>query len=614
MSIQLAPTELLDRIFQYLPRSNLLVCSSVCTNWQPPALCLFYKNIELSEKTKEAWLEMARQTTVARNIGVFVRKLTVNLAFSTTLSQADFLKLLYFIPYVKSIDLELSGYKLHYLGYLNKRSTDCISYLEEIYTGDLFTDYQLKQYFLCAYSFRNSLKHLTLRNPNAIYEIEGQSGSGLSFLKKFMSLNHVSIISDSQIRSSELANLFDAFRSCPKLVSFSYQNSFLLLDQGEPDETLIHSKNASTMNLNDTKINAIELIVPNLTTYYIKSILVNFPTSLNQFTVSMTQTDYRDWIQEHNELFGIYLGLVKSCKILISNNKRRYSMSRRVQTPKELSRFWKLFRSARRNRKLFTTMHFSFPGSGTKPDFMFERDEHNMTLSYNSENLEDFYTSLEEFSPIYSSGYISPCNTDLVVDSVVIELLLHTSDEINQIRCKKIIDTFKTHACNLKSLSIEFTTSSTTNSEENMSIQLKSNSLRPSNILIPNYALLKNIDFETLSIKSITSMLPQLTTLKIINCKPKFQENYLYDLISIEHINQLVLDLSFLTRDHTQIWIQVEEIPKNQVHTLLYPVTKQRLPIHYFLNSNSFNSNCIPVIIIKCQTINEIICTDTNFE
>ncbi|KAI9361731.1 hypothetical protein BD770DRAFT_382572 [Pilaira anomala] len=614
MSLQLAPTELLDRIFQYLPRPNLLVCSSVCRSWQPPALCLFYKNIELSEKTKEAWLEMAHQTTVARNIGIFVRKLTVNLAFSTTLSQAEFLKLLYFIPYVKSIDLESSGYKLHYLSYLKKRSTDCISYLEDIYTGDLFTDYQLKQYFLCAYSFRDSLKHLTLRNPDAIYEIEGQSGSGLSFLKKFMSLNHVSIISDLQIRNNELKNLFVAFRSCPKLVSFSYQNSSLLLDQEEPDEYLIHSKNASTTDLNDTRINAIELIVPNLTTYYIKNIVTNFPTSLNQFTVSMTQTDYRDWIQEHNELFGIYLGLVKAYKILISNNKRRYSMSRRAQTPKELSRFWKLFRSARRNRKLFTTMHFSFPGSGTKPDFIFERDEHNMTLSYNSENLEDFCTNLEEFSPVYSSGYISPCNTDPLVDLVLIELLLHTSNEINQIRCKKIIDTFKTHACNLKSLSIEFTTSSTTNSKENMSIQLKSNSSTTSNIPIPNYALLKNIDFETLSIKSITSLLPQLTTLKIINCKPKFQEKYIYDLIGIEHINQLVLDLSWLTRDQTQIWIQVEEISKNRVHTLLYPVTKQRLPIHYFLNSNPFNSNCIPVVIIKCRTINEIVCTDTNFE
>ncbi|KAI9267125.1 hypothetical protein EDC94DRAFT_602354 [Helicostylum pulchrum] len=605
MSIQFAATELLDNIFQFLPRSSLLVCSSVCRNWQSSALRLFYETVELSEKTKEVWLHMAHQTEIARNIGIFVRKLTVNLAFSTTLSQTDFLRVISFVPFVKAIDLELSGYKLHYLSYLNKRSSDCITYLEDISTGDLFTDYQLQQYFLCAYSFRNSLKHLTLRNPYTAYHINGQSGTAISYLTSFTNLAHVSIVSDTQIGNNELENLLEAVRLCPKLVSFSYRNNcLLLLDQ----ETLRPSE-----SLKNKRLHNIELHVPCLTEYYIKNILIHFPTTLKHFTVNMTQTDYRDWIQEHNELFAIYLGLIKSWKFSISNDdKRRYSISRRVQVPKKLSKFWQFFRSSIRNRHLFTTMKFSFLKSEIKPDVIMERDENSMSLTYNSENLEDLYMNLEEFSPVYSSVFVSSCNTDPLINSVVINIPVHKVDELNSNRCEKIIQTLKSHSCRLQSLSIILENS--VNAVENILVQLE---YHPTQVLelptTPNYALLKNIDFQVLSIQSIISTLPHLKALKLINCKPVWTNlNYLIDLTEIEHLCQLVLDLTFLTLEQRQTLISIQvEMSDNKVATLLYPCTKQTTPVRYSVEPISCKLEALPIILIKCQTIDEIICTYT---
>ncbi|KAG2235125.1 hypothetical protein BDF21DRAFT_432892 [Thamnidium elegans] len=613
MTIQFAPTELLDNIFQFLPRSSLLVCSSVCRNWQSSALRLFYETVELSENTKEVWLHMAHQTEIARNIGVFVRKLIVNLAFSTTLSQTDFLRVISFVPFVKAIDLELSGYKLHYLSYLNKRSADCIIYLEDISTGDLFTDYQLQQYFLCAYSFRNSLKHLTLRNPYVVYHINGQSGTAISYLTSFTNLAHVSIVSDTQIGNNELENLLEVIRLCPKLVSFSYRNNCLLLQDQDTSRPL----NYFSENLKNKRLNNIELHVPCLTEYYIKNILIHFPTTLKHFTVSMTQTDYRGWIQEHNELFAIYLGLIKSWKISISNDdKRRYSISRRVQVLKELSKFWRFFRSSVRNRRLSTTVKFSFSKSETKPDVIMERDDHNMNLIYSSENLEDLYTNLEEFSPAYSSEFVSPCSTYPLVNSVVVNIPLHKVDEFNNNRCEKIIQIFKSHSCRLQSLSIIF--EDVVNEVGNMLVQLE---YRPTFTLTqvlelpstPNYALLKNINFQVLSIQSIVSTLPHLKTLKLINCKPELTNlNNLLDLTEIDHLNQLVLDLAFLTLEQRQSQISIQvEMSDNKVSTLLYPCTKQTTPTRYHVEPILHKLDALPVIIIKCQTIDEIICTYT---
>lgn len=608
-TIQFSATELLDNIFQFLPRSSLLACSSVCRNWQPSALRLFYETVELSEKTKEVWLHMAHQTEIARNIGIFVRKLTVNLAFSTTLSQADFLRVISFVPFVKAIDLELSGYKLHYLSYLNKRSSDCITYLEDISTGDLFTDYQLQQYFLCAYSFRNSLKHLTLRNPYAAYHINGQSGTAISYLTSFTSLAHVSIVNDTQIGNNELENLLEVIRPCPKLVSFSYRNNCLLL----LDQDTSRSPNYSLESLKNKRLHNIELHMPCLTEYYIKSILIHFPTTLKHFTVSMTQTDYRDWIREHNELLAIYLGLIKSWKISICNDdKRRYSVSRREQVPKELSKFWQFFRSSIRNRHLFTTMKFSFSKSGTKPDVIMERDENSMNLTYNLENLEDLYTNLEEFSPAYSSEFVSPYSTDPQVNSVMINISVHKVEEFNNNRYEKIIQTFKSHSCRLQALSVVFENS--VNAVEKILLQLEYHPKQGLELpTTPNYALLKNIDFQVSSIQSIISTLPHLKILKLINCIPEWINfNYLIDLTGIEHLDQLFLDLTFLTLKQRQTLISIQvEMSDNKVVTLLYPCTNQTTPVRYSVEPISCKLDTLPVILIKCQTIDEIICTYT---
>lgn len=601
MSIQLAPTELLHHIFLYLPKSSLLSCAMVCRSWNSPAIQLFYENVELSEKTKKVWLHIVQQAPAAINVGIFVRKLTVSLAFSTTLSQGDFLKVISYLPFMKAIDINSSGYKLHYLAYLNKRATGCVTYLEDINTGDLFTDYQIQQYFLCAYSFRQSLKNLTLRNPNSVYLIEGQSGSALSFLNKFASLTHISIIDDIHSDENELAILMDAIQSCPKLISFSYQNNYSL-PYNQDDIQQLKSPKRSLKNM---KLQTVELDVSNLTIHYIRNMLIFFPTCLNRLTINMTHTDYRDWIQEHNDLFGLYLGCVKNLKIAITNANRRRYMDRKPQVIQELSRFWLFIRSIMGNRQLSCNMQFTFSKSGTKPDIVIEKDRYNMLLSYNSENILDFRACLEEFSPLYSSSPTS--NMDPTLNSMLVEVPLNEKDEFDRVRCVEIIQSITLNPYPPKSISIMFPK---VNSDDGCLIQLGSrqnnNAVAFEEPTILDNVLLKNINLQVLSIKVVSDLLPNIRTLKLINCKLEHKKDmYTIDIAGIAHLNELVLDVGFL--DINQVLIKVELADSHTMCFILHTGTKHVIKSCY--NIPTFDkSDYSSAIIIKCQKIDKLTC------
>lgn len=429
MSIRLAPTELLHQIFLYLPKSNLLNCAMVCQCWKLPALQLFYENVELSEKTKKVWLHMV-QTPTAINVGSFVRKLTVSLAFSTTLSQGDFLKVISYLPFLRSVDLNSSGYKLHYLAYLIKRDAGCVTYLEDIYTGDLFTNYQIQQYFLCAYSFRHSLKKLTLRNPFSVYQTDGQTGDALFFLNQFANLTHLIIIDEIHLGENEVDTLMDAIQSCSKLVSLSYQNTYSLPYNQED------SQQAKKRSMKNTKLQTVALNVSNLTSIYITHMLRFFPACLDMLTINMVDTDYCDWIQENMELFAPYFGRVKNLKVSATNaNNRRRFMDRKSQRIQNSpSTFGQFICSLMGNRQL--NVQITFIKAGSRPDIAIEKDQQNLLLSYNIENMADFRACLEELSLLYLSSPVLPST---IIESLVAKIPLTEKNEFDYGRCMEII-------------------------------------------------------------------------------------------------------------------------------------------------------------------------------
>lgn len=582
MSIQFAARELLLQIFKYLPRPTLLNCASVCQTWQRPALQLFYEHVELSEKTKPIWLHLIHGTScIDNNVGIFVRKLTVSLAFSTTMTQVEFLKVLSYLPFVKSIDLKLSGYKLHYLAYLNKRELGCVTYLEEIYTGDLFTDYQMQQYFLCAYSFRHSLKNLTLRNPLAVYDLEGHQVNALSLLDRFESLDRISVISDSPADNNELCLLMDAFGARQGLTHFSYKNNCLQMHHQPNYEESDQLQKAKRPLV---KLHTIELDMPVLTEHYIKNILYTFPVHLKTLYITMTHTDYTSWIQNCNELFGVYLGYVKKLKMSISNfNRRGFRNSSSItHTPQELEKFWLMIQSIMGGKRLVCQLKFTFHKPGTSPDFCIEKDEQQqrLTLSYNVDTTQDMYTCLEELS----SG--------VTFDSIIFALPSQKEESVDTVkRCLEIINTRIPHA-----LLFQF---SDLSKENESYIELGSLYDSPSFA----YAVLKNISFDLFS--SISNLLPKVKLLKLTSYSnfDQHQENgFVLDLTTMNHLNQLVLEFDSLKSYYPVLVVKVQVISTDQVK-------------YYNMNmvetTDRSDIDCASrVYHIKCHCVQEvIICT-----
>lgn len=615
---------MLLQIFQFLPRSSLLECATVCRTWQSPAIKLFYESVELSEKTKSVWLHIVNEETpCTQNVGVFVKKLTVSLAFSTTMKQADFLKVLSYLPFVKSIDLNSSGYKLHYLAYLNKREHDCVTYLEDIDTGDLFTDYQMQQYFLCAYSFRHSLKNLTLRNPHSSLIIgqQQQPTTVLSLIKDFENLNHLSVISDAPADNNELLLLMNSLQGCSKLVHLTYRNNYLQMHY-PPNYDEFHQLHKKLMSQPPFlyKLQTIELHLPILTEHYVKNILCSFPLHLNAFIIEMTHTDYKSWIQNCSELFQVYLGYVKNLKISISTfNRRGYGNARRRPTPiEEASKHWQFMRSIIGDRHVFCQVQFTSYKSGSRPDLLIERDGNHFALSYNSDELQDLYLFAEELS------LLLPSQQGVRFNSMTVEILS------NNIDCmKKKFETLGTlvssdFACNtLQSILILFPNFAT--SKEESDIELKHFSALPNltyqydQVLAHNFmnstgytAVLKNINFNEIPLNVITSyLLPDIQSLELIGCTNYTQApcgSYIIDLTLVKYLRLLVLDLKFLLGNveinEQQIIIKVDILSTNQeVYYKLYMDSFACC----ITETNSKNMKYDSTISIQCQSIDKII-------
>lgn len=640
MTIQFAPNELLHEIFQYLPRSSLLSCSTVCKPWTATAIQLFYENVELSEKTKAIWLHIVHQTQEGKastsNVGLFVKRLTVSLAFSTTMTQQEFLEVLSYLPFVRAIDLDLSGYKLHFLAYLNKRSTGCVTHLEEIHTGDLFTNFQMQQYFLCAYSFRHSLKRLTLKNPNATYTIDGQSASAISFLNKFENLSHVTVISNSDTRIGELATVLLKLQSCTKVLSLLYQNDNVSLEEEADfgpmlmDTTVTKSKSKYTIpTIIHSKLQNIELHIPTLTEQYIKTILYHFPSRLNTFTISMTDADYRGWIEEHNKLFGLYLAYVKNLKISISNqSRRRPSIGGPIPTVNSfsslegLSKHWSFIQSTVGDSQVFCQMRVTFAKLGTKPDFTIERDQRNLIVTYNLENVQDFGRCLEEFSPYYSAVQQSSSISGkaLKLNSLVVEVPATQDDAINSKKYLEIFESVLSRSRLPQSIVIK---SSESSSSDGYWMQLGSttppampqfyphaDNFSPDDFPTLKYALLKNVNSITQPLKTLSDMLPNVKILKIINCKltqdALLPKNYTIDVGNFDYLNLLVLDLAFLDSDQRRQALIIVEMENGQdlFFTLdasgLLP-GKTESPLADKVADTAFS-----VVTIKCRKLDQI--------
>lgn len=571
-SIQYSPTELLLQIFQFLPRSSLLECATVCRTWQAPAIKLFYESVELSEKTKSVWLHIVNneEAPCTQNVGVFVKKLTVSLAFSTTMKQADFLKVLSYLPFVKSIDLNSSGYKLHYLAYLNKREQNCVTYLEDIDTGDLFTNYQMQQYFLCAYSFRHSLKHLTLRNPYSSLIIgqpqhqqqQQQPTTVLSLIKDFENLNYLSVISDAPADNNELLLLMNSLQGCSKMAHLTYRNNYLQMHYS-PNYDEFHQLHKKLMSQPPFlyKLQTIELHLPILTEHYVKNILCSFPLHLNALMIEMTHTDYKSWIQDCTELFQMYLGYVKNLKIAISAfNRRGSGNTRRIPTSiEQASRYWQFMRSVIGDRQVFSQVQFTAYKSGTKPDLLIERNGNHFSLSYNSDELQDLYSFAEELFLLNST------QQGVCFNSMVVEIGRQNVDST-----KKRFETLGSilssdFAYNtLQSILILFP--HIANSQEESYIELKHCSSLPNlnyhyDQLLTHHlmdstkytAVFKNIDFKDVPLDLITSSLTSdFQSLELIQCKNYTQSpcgSYIIDLAHVKHLRLFVLDLSFLLSD-----------------------------------------------------------------
>lgn len=564
-SIQYSPTELLLQIFQFLPRSSLLECATVCRTWQSPAIKLFYESVELSEKTKSVWLHIVNneETPCMQNVGVFVKKLTVSLTFSTTMKQADFLKVLSYLPFVKSIDLNSSGYKLHYLAYLNKREQNCVTYLEDIDTGDLFTDYQMQQYFLCAYSFRHSLKNLTLRNPHSsliIGQQQQQPTTVLSLIKDFENLNHLSVISDAPADNNELLLLMNSLQGCSKLVHLTYRNNYLQMHY-PPNYDEFHQLHKKLMSQPPFlyRLQTIELHLPILTEHYVKNILCSFPLHLNALIIEMSHTDYKSWIQNCSELFQVYLGYVKNLKVAVSAfNRRGHGNTRRIPTSMEqASRYWQFMRSIIGDRQVFSQLRFTAHKSGTKPDLLIERDGHHFSLSYNSEELQDLDSFVEELS------LLNCTQQGICFNSMVVEVGRQSMVSMTK-KFETLGSIVPSNVVYNTPQSILILFPNITNSKEESYIELKHCSSLPTftyhyDQLLAHYfmdsskyaAVLKNINFDHVPLDMITSsLMPDIQSLELIQCKNYTQSpcgSYVVDLAHVKHLRFFVLDLSFLS-------------------------------------------------------------------
>lgn len=512
MSIQIAPTELLHEVFLHLPKDSLLQCALVCQSWYLPALQLFYEHVELSEKTKKVWLHRVQAPTAIHSIGMFVRKLTVNLAFSTTLSQEEFLEVISYLPFLKTIDLNASGYKLHYLSYLNKRDPGCVTYLEDIETGDLFTNYQIQQHFLCAYSFRHSLKKITLRNPANVYLIDGQNNTAMSFLEDFNNLTHINIIDQVHLGETEMEVFMKAIQSCSKLVSLSYQNNCLFPYQ---QDNVIQARIARKC-ANLSKLKTMSLNVSYLTAIYMtQMLLLVSPNSLEKLTIYMTDTDYHDWVQENYELFISYFVRVKNLEISFTNASRRF-MDQKPQRIQNVSKIGVFLRSLIGTRPF--DVHIAFiKVVGAKPNLIIKKNQENILLSYNIGTMADFCVCLEELSLVCSSSQVP-----LIANSLVAEILLNEKDEFDYGQCMEIIKSIRLLPCPPKSVCIT-SPAKTHLDEEGYVIELKSSSCMtaapPQKESILDDALFKNINLETLSMKGFSDILPHVKTLKLIHCK-----------------------------------------------------------------------------------------------
>ncbi|GAA5799903.1 hypothetical protein HPULCUR_005324 [Helicostylum pulchrum] len=567
MTVEKLPAEILYQIFQHLgpKKSQLYECAVVCKWWHLPAIQLFCKNILLRHEPHKIWTKLASQQDNI-NVGTWVQKLTVQ-SHTTKLTDDKFLCILNYMPYLRVIDLRLTVEISDQFSSLVKNNRVVLDYIEElIYCKWAEKHVQFVDYFICAYQFRASLKHLELGYLDYIHLLNARSGSATEFLKEFKNLQFLSIDNKRASGGTPDLHMFSVLDSCNNnLIELSVENHFT-----EPiDQVLLINP--------VTKLEHFKAKVCHFTQFHAKYVSLNFPKDLKTFKLKLSQTDASLWVSENTEsvmqAFGKYLSEVAQVDIAIAElgalSETEYDG---LQSHLTVSNYWQFIGAIISSSKPVMHCHLSITVKDlisyrTYPGMQIKRNKTNATLSYSMDTSHliernDLFTPRLDVGPSTAADF----NTH-GINSIQIVI---TTPMISVGKCLDFLESILPVYPHLRFLMISYWYFNVYGEyilkfasapsifaldvpmyDADPYFDFQNQTFEPtssSSTTVENfkYVLMENSTLVPSDVKRIGYLLPHMKVLKIVAIEQSTQPHVVLDLTGIVELQRLILDFRFL--------------------------------------------------------------------
>ncbi|KAL9549111.1 hypothetical protein MBANPS3_005356 [Mucor bainieri] len=228
------PAEILTEIFKKLSNETLFICLSVCKSWFHPAGQIYYRQLHMSENTKESAgiKELIQYITHSPDllIGDKVRGIQIegqrqiggriisSTSAAAVSSKEQLQSLLCLCPHLQELAFSINSVYWKHVYEMGHHITDFIR-PRRLYTVGKLRCYEEEHFYKVAHQFRSSIHELDI-HCSCDASIHQGFGSLYSYLADFPLITVLSIKSGSQRYMIHLNRLLD---SCKRLKKLDFQ-------------------------------------------------------------------------------------------------------------------------------------------------------------------------------------------------------------------------------------------------------------------------------------------------------------------------------------------------------------------------------------------------------
>ena len=534
--------ELLEAIFQLLARKDLLQCAFVCRSWQVPANRLCYKNLTLSKNLPQL-VSLLQKQSAGSSFGDNVRTITLKFQ-KNQLPEKHFLKMLSYLVSLKEVVIQKNFETRYYLDCLSKGSK--FLQLEKIDPGE--NTPLVKEYLKCAYLYRPSLKHICLMSDWIKQVKEHFDQDPVQFIKEFIQLRSIKIINADDLNGLISVRVLDLLQACPDIINFTLVNRF-------PEAEV--EKNQLLPVIRHHSLKNVKLRICELNLSCMDYILSSFPSYLDSFSITLTDTDSSKWLTSYGELamqdFGCCLGKAKEMDIAIINYNKPFEIDYTSNSYNTVSSYGPFIEAIRGQRELMTHVSVEIRNietlkASTNMEIM--RNQRNMYIGYSLDKTEFINQDKKSIYSVLPTNMIPNQKVDsfeLSINNRAItsDVLVDILDSLlkNCSRIYFIMYTFVMHGeCILKFGSDAYVCDMNVDHSFNF---LNLETRRHLTCDSFKYVLLENVTISSTVFKDIMDLLPETKVLKLIPCRviQDVQRNTHLDLTGINYLDEFVLNL-----------------------------------------------------------------------